>query len=156
MKTHAKMIKQKIGFWAFSFAAVFGHEGESCTLRWRHNELDNVSDHQHHDCLLNRLFGRRPKKTSGEFPAQMASNAENVSIWWRHHEYAYWPHVQIWLPSQSWRYHRRALWLHIDALVQDCSYSSALAMELLQCCTKPSICDSGPWQVILLQRKTNS
>ena len=22
----------------------------------------------------------------GEFPAQMASNAENVSIWWRHHE----------------------------------------------------------------------
>ena len=23
---------------------------------------------------------------AGEFPAQMASNAENVSIWWRHHE----------------------------------------------------------------------
>ena len=23
----------------------------------------------------------------GKFPAQMASNAENVSIWWRHHEY---------------------------------------------------------------------
>ena len=22
----------------------------------------------------------------GEFPAQMASNAENASIWWRHHE----------------------------------------------------------------------
>ena len=21
-----------------------------------------------------------------EFPAQMASNAENVSIWWRHHD----------------------------------------------------------------------
>ena len=50
--------------------------------------------------LLNRLFRRRSKKTSklrvtglcagnstvtGEFPAQMASNAENVSIWWRHH-----------------------------------------------------------------------
>ena len=28
---------------------------------------------------------------------------------------------------------------HIDGLVQDCSNSSALAMELLQCCTKPSI-----------------
>ena len=27
---------------------------------------------------------------TGEFPAQMASDAENVSIWWRHHgEYAY-------------------------------------------------------------------
>ena len=24
---------------------------------------------------------------TGEFPAQMASNAENVSIWWRHHAY---------------------------------------------------------------------
>ena len=24
---------------------------------------------------------------TGEFPASMASNAENVPIWWRHHEY---------------------------------------------------------------------
>ena len=23
---------------------------------------------------------------TGEFPAQMASNTENVSIWWRHHD----------------------------------------------------------------------
>ena len=22
---------------------------------------------------------------TGEFPAQMASNVENISIWWRHH-----------------------------------------------------------------------
>ena len=22
---------------------------------------------------------------TGEFPAQVASNAENISIWWRHH-----------------------------------------------------------------------
>ena len=69
-------------------------------LQWRHNGHDGVSNHQPHHCLLNRLFGRRSKKTSklrvtglcagnspgtGEFPAQMASNAENVSIWWRHH-----------------------------------------------------------------------
>ena len=25
------------------------------------------------------------REFTGEFPAQMASNAENVSIWWRHH-----------------------------------------------------------------------
>ena len=71
------------------------------TLRWRHDGRDSVSNHLHHDCLLNRLFRRRSKKTSklrvtglwgrgnspgtGEFPAQMASDAENVSIWWRHH-----------------------------------------------------------------------
>ena len=75
-----------------------GHTGHS--LQWRHNGLDGVSNHQLHECLLNRLFRRRSKKTSklratglcvgnspvvGEFPAQMASNAENVSIWWRHH-----------------------------------------------------------------------
>ena len=30
---------------------------------------------------------------------------------------------------------------HIDGLVQDCSNPSALAMELLQSCTKPSICN---------------
>ena len=69
-------------------------------LQWRHNWCDSVSNHQPHDCLLNCLFRRRWKKTlklrvtglcmgnspvTGEFPAQMASNAENVSIWWRHH-----------------------------------------------------------------------
>ena len=70
------------------------------TLRWRNNEHDGVSNHQPHDCLLNRLSRRRSKKTpmlrvtglcegnspvTGEFPAQRASDAENVSIWWRHH-----------------------------------------------------------------------
>ena len=69
-------------------------------LQWRHNGHDGVSNHQPHLCLLNRLVRRRSKKTSklrvtglcagnapvtSEFPAQMASNAENVSIWWRHH-----------------------------------------------------------------------
>ena len=61
------------------------------TLRWRHNGRDSVSNHQPHNCLLNRLFGCRSKKISklrvtGHTASQMASNAENVSIWWRHHE----------------------------------------------------------------------
>ena len=34
------------------------------TLQWRHNEHDGVSNHQHHDRLLNRLFSRRSKKPS--------------------------------------------------------------------------------------------
>ena len=33
------------------------------TLPWRHNGRDSVSNHQPHDCLLNRLFRRRTKKT---------------------------------------------------------------------------------------------
>ena len=60
-------------------------------LQWRHNEHDGISNHHPHDYLLNRLF-RHISKTgnspvTGEFPAQMASNAELVFIWWRHHEY---------------------------------------------------------------------
>ena len=69
-------------------------------LQWRHNDRDGVSNHQL------RLFTQpfiqaRSKKTSklrvtglsvgnspvnGEFHAQMASNAENVSTWWCHHD----------------------------------------------------------------------
>ena len=35
-----------------------------CTLHWRHNRRDCVSNHQPYDCLLNRLFRHRSKKTS--------------------------------------------------------------------------------------------
>ena len=35
----------------------------SSTLQWRHNARDGVSNHQQFDCLLNRLFRRRSKKT---------------------------------------------------------------------------------------------
>ena len=77
---------------------------------WHKMFLTNYSDvimgtmaslnHQRHGCLLNRPSRRRSKKTSklcvtglcagnswetGEFPTQKASNAGNVSIWWRHH-----------------------------------------------------------------------
>ena len=34
------------------------------SLQWHHNDHDSVSNHQPHGCLLNRLFGRRSKKTS--------------------------------------------------------------------------------------------
>ena len=54
-------------------------------LQWRYNGRNGVSNHQPHECLLNRLFRRRSRKTSklratglcagnspvtGEFPAQ--------------------------------------------------------------------------------------
>ena len=34
------------------------------SLLWRHNRCNGVSNHQPYDCLLNRLFRRRSKKTS--------------------------------------------------------------------------------------------
>ena len=84
------------------------------SLQWRHNERDGVSNHHPHDCLLKRLFRCRSKKTSklrvtglcaensqmtGEFPAQKASNAEDISIWWRHH---------------VWKEHQRMVSSHCD------------------------------------------
>ena len=84
----------------FAYRVPLNSDELSSSLQWRHNGRNGVSNHQPHDCLLNRLFNRRSKKTlklrvtglcagnspaAGEFPAQMASNAENVPIWWRHH-----------------------------------------------------------------------
>ena len=97
----------------------------SLALQWRHNARDGVSNHQPHGCLLNRLFRRESKKTAklrvaglcagnspgiGEFPAQMASNAENVSIWWRHHDFTHnwsnrgttWQQLQTYILGGLW------------------------------------------------------
>ena len=84
-------------FWNFDYELInpLWNGSRIEPLLWRHNERDSVSNHQPQDCLLNRLFRCRSKKTSklrvtglcegnspvtGEFPAQRASNAENVSI----------------------------------------------------------------------------
>ena len=62
-------------------ALVIARRGETTlnpvtiTLQWRHNERDGVSNHKPNRCLL-------------EFPAQMVSNAENVSIWWSRRVYS--------------------------------------------------------------------
>ena len=66
------------------------------SLQWLHNGRYCVSNHQPHDCLLRRRSKKTPKlgvtglcegnsPVTGEFPAQRASNVENVSIWWRYH-----------------------------------------------------------------------
>ena len=67
----------------------------SGSLQWPQNGRDSVSNHQPHDCLFNHLFTRRSMKTleplvtglcagnspgTGEFPAQMASNAKKFSF----------------------------------------------------------------------------
>ena len=70
-------------------------------LHWRHNDHGGVSNHQPRGCLTQSFIQTQMKENikaprhwplcgeftgTGEFPAQRASNAENVSIWWRHHE----------------------------------------------------------------------
>ena len=59
-------ISKSFSHWLLGYKPVpdLKHLGYDKSLRWRHNEHDSVSNHQPHDCLLNRLFGRRSKKTS--------------------------------------------------------------------------------------------
>ena len=70
------------------------------TLQWGHNGRNDVSNYQPKGCLVcsTVCWSKKTSKlrvtglcagyspVTGECPAQMASNAENVSIWWRHHE----------------------------------------------------------------------
>ena len=66
------------------------------TSQWARRRLKSPASR-----LLNRLFNVQIKETSklrvtglcvgnspvtGEFPVQRASSAENMSIWWRHHD----------------------------------------------------------------------
>ena len=75
------------------FPSQRASNAENVFIWWRYHE-------QPYECLLNRLSRRRSKKTSklrvtglwegnspvtGEFPAQRVSNADNISIWWRHY-----------------------------------------------------------------------
>ena len=92
-------LKSALGFFMWNIR-LHAHS----SLQWRYNGHDSISNHQPHGCLLNCSFRRRSKKTwklrvtglcagnspaTGEFPAQMASNAENVPILWRHHGVIY-------------------------------------------------------------------
>ena len=112
---------------------------DQMTLRWRHNGRNNVSNHQPHECLLNRLFRRRSTKTSklrvtglcagnlpgtSEFSAQMASNVENVCIWWRHHKIIWFHSAACLVVSRTlyqnvkvrWDYSKVVSWRILDVL----------------------------------------
>ena len=77
-------------------------------LLWRHNERDGVLFAQPFvqvqikkisKLRVTGLCEGNPPVTRG-FPSQRASNAENVSIWWRHHGYELWKLIadQIYTP----------------------------------------------------------
>ena len=99
-----------IGSYWYIFHILQGCFTGNRAIAWLFQNFSDVimgvmaSQIQHQDYLLNRLIRHRSQNTSklhvtglwagnspvtGEFPAQMASNAENVSIWWRHHAVEY-------------------------------------------------------------------
>ena len=97
---------QNCAYCVYSMVCVNG----TAPLQWRHKEGDGVYNHHYLECLLNRLFRRGSKKTSklrvtvpckwnssvtGEVPTQRASDAENVSIWRRHHVFLLFVSVSV-------------------------------------------------------------
>ena len=132
------------------------------TLQWRHNERDGVSNHQRLDCLLNRLFRGRSKKTlklrvtglcernppvTGGFPTQCASNAENVSIWWRHRGWyetpshiSYKTHIASWLQLTDESIQRYRI--RIQGIIMACHHQSD-GPELEKCWVADIMMRSG-------------
>ena len=122
------------------------------SLQWRHNGRDGVSDHQPRDCLLNRLFRRRSKKTSrirvtdlcagnspaDDFPAQMASNAEIVFFWWHHHVGLY---VAIFFIAKwcAAYIHTTSQWHHMSA-TPPLGYTNLLSNMLIGIISKDRDC----------------
>ena len=50
-------------FFIFDRGMLLWYRQNHKSLRWRYNDHAGVSNHQSRDCLLNRLFRRRSKKT---------------------------------------------------------------------------------------------
>ena len=113
------------------------------SLLRRLNGRDGVSNHQPHDCLLSRLFRHRSNKTSklhvtglcegnspvtAEFPTQIASDAEDAAIWWRHHGCYYSATVQ----STSLCQWRKFRWNNISVCVYMISQNRSAAKSV-QC-----------------------
>ena len=120
-------------------------------LHWRHDERNGVSNHRRLECLLNRLSRCRSKKTSnlrvtdlcdgntpvtGGFPSQRASNAENVPIWWRHHD-----HENIKISSAEWCPFGYGPTTHASCSFWDTYhyFATALASKDRHCCSHWSI-----------------
>ena len=93
------------------------------TLQWRHNERDGISNHRCLYCLLNFFQAHRWPVDS---PHKRASNAENISIWWRHYNVtlmmSFWGYLRHWLHRElllffktthfvaSYHWNRKKLW----------------------------------------------
>ena len=70
------------------------------------------ADHRNHQSSRSLAFVRGSHR-GGEFPAQMASNAENDSIWWRHHAYDIKDHGDV-LPHVILYPYRKSDWWQGD------------------------------------------
>ena len=127
--------------------------------------------------LLNRFLWRRLKKTSklrvtglyvgrspltGEFPAQRTSNAENVSIWWRHHVLFIWkyPHLCVattLISLSSWLNHKHVISSlihgHKDNFILGFVTSTKVVCQIVAKLLRSWCCNANVLSVIACRRR---
>ena len=59
------------------------------SLKIVYSSVYSGADQREHQSSASLAFVWGNSPVIGELPAQMACNAENVSIWWRHHKCMY-------------------------------------------------------------------
>ena len=169
-------IRRLIGYWNGALVPTMCRSlillMRTWSLQWRHNDHDGVSNHQPHGCLFNQVYSgtdRRKHQSSasrafacgeftgsGEFPAQTASNAENVSIWWRHrgilgsgstHETLSPGNNHVWplcIPPSCW-YHRKLNCWTILSAVMLMKISNTLKWGMRRLLHLPAISNMAAW-----------
>ena len=103
LRLNKRLSKQSWGWWFETLSRPLWRHSNAIGNRTHYNDVI-MSEMTSQITSLKLLFRCKWKKTStlrvtglcdgnspvnSEFPEQRASNVENVSIWWRHHDVAY-------------------------------------------------------------------
>ena len=80
------LLRDYIHEWAVTVTRELDTGGLVCTISLSLlASLENIRHQENSPQSVGVWLGSAKETRTGEFPAQMASNAENDSIWWRHH-----------------------------------------------------------------------
>ena len=72
---------ENLSFYPIRITRYLNRAYMTTALQWRNNERDGVSNHQRHNCLLNRLF-RRSSKKKNKAPHHWPWWGESISDRW--------------------------------------------------------------------------
>ena len=75
-----------LGMWHYRDVIMGVMASQITSLTIVYSTVYSDEDQRKHQSSASLAFFVGNSPVTGEFPAQMASNADNVSIWWRHHD----------------------------------------------------------------------
>ena len=86
---HTLLVQRyKEHYWHYNNVIMSAMASQITSLTIACSFVNSVADQRKHQRSASLAFvrGTGNSPVTGEFPAQMASNTKNLSIWWRHHE----------------------------------------------------------------------